>query len=248
MKSLKPFLSIFIFCFALSVGKTLLAQTTPPWGPVNPPWYYGYTDGNKDYTTYPNHIVELGDIYCSDGTIVPQSEWPVGGKTAVGVVFFVDPTGVHGWAVHKNEIGAAAMQPQVDLALNDFSAHRNITTPFKGAMYDTASYTNILHMKTYNTSTYTGYNLTNSFKLPTAQQWNVLYGAIPEVNASLAKIGGTLFGSGVIPWYYWTSTENGANAWYAGTYSDGTTVSTMNITTKTNAGIRTRGVIEFNIP
>ena len=42
----------------------------------------------------------VGDILCTDGTIVKASNWPCG-KTAKGVVFYVDPSGRHGWAVSK---------------------------------------------------------------------------------------------------------------------------------------------------
>lgn len=46
-----------------------------------------------------------GDILCTDSTIVKPEDWPVAGKTAKAVVFFVDSTGEHGWAVHLQEQG-----------------------------------------------------------------------------------------------------------------------------------------------
>ena len=54
--------------------------------------------------------VSVGDILCSDGTTIPCSEWPINngkiyGQTAKGVVFYVDDSGYHGWAVHLRNQG-----------------------------------------------------------------------------------------------------------------------------------------------
>lgn len=48
----------------------------------------------------------IGDILCTDGTFVHPDEWSsVQGKTAKGVVFYVDATGSHGWALDLNDLG-----------------------------------------------------------------------------------------------------------------------------------------------
>ena len=41
-----------------------------------------------------------GDILCTDNTIEKPENFSASGKTAKGVVFYVDTTGQHGWAVH----------------------------------------------------------------------------------------------------------------------------------------------------
>ena len=53
----------------------------------------------------PQQVVP-GDILCTDNTIVKPAEWPVPGKTAKAVVYFVDSTGQHGWAVHLHDQGS----------------------------------------------------------------------------------------------------------------------------------------------
>ena len=53
----------------------------------------------------PQQVVP-GDILCTDNTIVKPAEWPVPGKTAKAVVYFVDSTGQHGWAVHLQDQGS----------------------------------------------------------------------------------------------------------------------------------------------
>ena len=51
----------------------------------------------------PPPAVAIGDILCTDGSTVKPSEYASSGKTAMGVVFYVDNTGEHGWAVHLQD-------------------------------------------------------------------------------------------------------------------------------------------------
>lgn len=48
-------------------------------------------------------IVAIGDILCTNGNIVKPAAFDSNVDTAKGIVFFVDATGVHGWAVALNE-------------------------------------------------------------------------------------------------------------------------------------------------
>lgn len=45
--------------------------------------------------------VSVGDVYCTDGSIVSPTEYATGVKEAEGVVFWVDESGKHGWIAHK---------------------------------------------------------------------------------------------------------------------------------------------------
>ena len=51
----------------------------------------------------PGDFISVGDIYCSDGSIIRPAEYAASGKTAEGVVFWVDESGKHGWIVNKEE-------------------------------------------------------------------------------------------------------------------------------------------------
>ena len=44
--------------------------------------------------------VNIGDILCTDGSTVRPDEYALSGKTAQGIVFYVDNTGQQGWAVN----------------------------------------------------------------------------------------------------------------------------------------------------
>ena len=46
--------------------------------------------------------VSIGDILCTDGSIVSRAAYPTSGKAAQGIVFYVDATDSHGWAVSLN--------------------------------------------------------------------------------------------------------------------------------------------------
>ena len=46
--------------------------------------------------------VSIGDILCTDGTTVKPAAFPSSGKTAEGIVFYVDQNGQEGWAVNLN--------------------------------------------------------------------------------------------------------------------------------------------------
>lgn len=47
--------------------------------------------------------IEIGDILCTDGTIVRPEDYRRSGKTVEGIIFWIDDTGVHGWAVEPGE-------------------------------------------------------------------------------------------------------------------------------------------------
>ena len=47
--------------------------------------------------------VNIGDILCTDESIVSRQDYPNSGKTALGIVFYVDNSGQNGWAVNLQE-------------------------------------------------------------------------------------------------------------------------------------------------
>ena len=47
-----------------------------------------------------SQTVHIGDILCTDGSTVSLDEYAASGRTAEGIVFYVDKSGEHGWAVN----------------------------------------------------------------------------------------------------------------------------------------------------
>lgn len=54
--------------------------------------------GNANYFLSNSPRVSVGDILCTDSTTVKPANYLASGKTAKGIVFYVDETGKHGWA------------------------------------------------------------------------------------------------------------------------------------------------------
>lgn len=158
--------------------------------------------------------VAIGDIVCTDGSIVKPADWPCG-RTAKGIVFYVDDTGQHGWMVHlQNQTTASGIEWSTDYedipSLTNYTTVRTVITDFDG-------YGNTQIIRNYgNASEYPAawaVDFDHGWYLPAMGQLNILYGNLVEVNAGLAAVGGTLFEMNA-DWVYWSSTEYSSNyAW-----------------------------------
>lgn len=159
--------------------------------------------------------VAIGDILCTDNSIVKPSDWPVPGKTALGIVFYVDNTGEHGWAVHLHDQGTSVQWTptgqQVDIAtLPNYANARD-------AIMDLDGYTNTQRIRAAGNATRYpaayAVDFVNGWYLPSAGQLRLLYAEMVTLNVSLQRVGGTQFPMDV-GCLYWSSTEYGQNfAW-----------------------------------
>lgn len=149
--------------------------------------------------------VNIGDILCTDGSIVSPDGYLSSGRTAKGVVFYVDESNQHGWAVHLDYQGGVRWSFTYDdiPALPNYQKMREAINDFDG-------YENTRKIRQAgDASTYPAawaVDFDEGWYLPAAGQIRYLYGYIPEVNRSLDLIGGTLF---VLSsdWWLWASTE-----------------------------------------
>lgn len=146
-------------------------------------------------------VAHVGDILCEGNLIYPPSTYPASGATAIGVVFYVDQTGQHGWAVALQDAGSYAWGCHgSDMPLPNYGNKRQ-------AIYDLDGYENTRIVRENCTSSAAFYavDFENGWYVPALGQLNYLYGNLVEVNASLLVAGGTPFGNG--SWTYWSSTE-----------------------------------------
>lgn len=187
----------------------------------------------------------IGDILCQDGSLVKLEDWPVEGKTAKGVVFYVDQSGQHGWAVSVTESQKEWIKNGIlDVdnltnyanwipAIGDFNglentqlihetatANPNITFP--ALVY-------VMGMESIG-----GY----SWYLPAVGQLNVLFGSILAVNQSLGLVGTTISYSTTAK--IWSSTESSTDKAMIIKCDNGTVDSNLK-----SASINVRGVIDF---
>lgn len=162
--------------------------------------------------------IAVGDILCTDGSIVKSSDWPVAGKTSQGIVFYVDGTGEHGWAVHlqNQATGVQWGGYGTDIpTLTNYPQARN-------AIMDLNGYANTQRIRMAgNASTYpAAYSVgfASGWYLPSVGQLKVLYAEMPAVNASLMAIGRDPVPLNYGVWMFWSSTEYGQTAAYAVDY------------------------------
>ena len=154
-------------------------------------------------------MVAVGDILCTDGTYVKPSAFAASGKTALGVVFYVDNTGEHGWAVHLNDQeSSAAWTPSgqyVDIPTLDNYADA------RAAMMDLDGYTNTqkIFAETDLSTCPAAHavDFENGWYMPSAGQMRLLFSEIIKVNDALQIVSGTPFPMDD-SFYYWTSTES----------------------------------------
>ena len=170
----------------------------------------------------------VGDILCTDGTIVKPGQFASSGKTAKGIVFYVDNSDLHGWAVSLNYLNngnslvwSFVTNVQMGSAYN----------AWPNAIYDLNGKTNTQNIQTngamasYPAAWAT--DLSQGWYLPSAGQLNVLFGELAVVNASLGVVGGTSITdtasatSVVGNIYIWSSTEKSASSAYALEVQDG---------------------------
>lgn len=133
----------------------------------------------------------VGDILCTDGSYVKPNNWPCG-KTAKAVVFYIDSTGEHGWAV-----SLVSQHPVKWSTENvDIPTLQNITH-WRDAICEFDGYTNTQKIRNFgDSSKYPAawaVDFENGFYLPATGQLNILYGVMHVVNASIVIVGGTPF-------------------------------------------------------
>ena len=162
-----------------------------------------------------NAQVHVGDILCEGNAIVSPANYPSSGATAIGVVFYVDNTGQHGWAVALQDAGEYSWgNDRNDTPLPNYPEKRQ-------AVYDLDGYENTRILREDNTAHPAIYavDFANGWYVPAIGQLNILYGNIMEVNDALTVAGGVAFTLG--GWKYWSSTElSGHKAWCLNSVGD----------------------------
>ena len=134
------------------------------------------------------------------------SAWPVAGKTAMGVVFYVDNSGEHGWAVHLQDqstyIRWGGGGTDIPTLTNYYSG--------RSAISDLNGYANTQKIRNAgNSATYPAAwatDFANGWYLPAIGQLSLLFAELVTLNSSLDVVGGTKFPTNYYFWY-WSSTE-----------------------------------------
>ncbi len=147
-----------------------------------------------------SQVAHVGDILCEGNAIVSPANYPSSGATAIGVVFYVDNTGQHGWAVALQDAGNYAWGCTSDMPLPNYTNQRQ-------AIYDLDGYenTHIVRENCTDSPAFYAVDFENGWYVPAIGQLNFLYANLVEVNTSLRVAGGSVFSAS--EWRYWSSTE-----------------------------------------
>ena len=152
--------------------------------------------------------VHVGDILYEDNSV------GVSGGKAVGVVFYVDGTKQHGWAVALNDEGNLSWGP------NWVSTPVPDRTSLEGALADVNGYANtekILSLENPASIYYPAFealDFANGWYLPALGQLKKLYSNLDKVNAGLSAVGGTVISTDEGN-EFWSSTEySSSSSWF----------------------------------
>ena len=192
--------------------------------------------------------VHIGDILCTDGSTVTPNDFNSSGKTAMGVVFFVDDSGEHGWAVHLdvqsydiNWVSPTYYDYGYDI-LNVPNCEYSID-----AMNDLDGYGNTFEIQQAHGSDWYpaawAVDFDNGWYLPAAGQLRWLMAYSYEVNETLQQIGATEFAYGTPSWF-WSSTERGTHHAYV-VSRNGSTANYMKYNYQNTSTIGVRAIRDF---
>lgn len=155
-------------------------------------------------------VVNIGDILCTDGSTVSPEDYPTSGRTAWGVVFFVDDNDLHGWAVALQNQSSSIQWSSSTYYGYDITNLVNFENA-RVAMYNLDGSQNTSIIRDTDNSTHFpaawAVDYDNGWFLPSAAQLRYMYSYYPEINASLQVVGGSQFpleGN----YYWWSSTEH----------------------------------------
>lgn len=192
----------------------------------------------------------IGDILCTDGTFVRPDDWTSdNGKTAKGIIFYVDQTGSHGWALGFEEWTNVKWNKTATLVpgLTNRSTARE-------AIQDLDGLGNTLAIRDGSNATQFPaafkMDITQGWYLPAMGQLRYLYSHIYTINSSLEKLGKTQIRDNV-KWFYWTSTQKSAQEkWELGfkgnvRLNDGTLSSSTDGGSSAQTNIKVRAVCSF---
>lgn len=197
-------------------------------------------DGHRDF---PDTAMKPCHILCTDGNVVPATDFEQSGKQPIAVVFHVNYDETiegNGYAVYLWDLAPAAFADSIGVNQGtsaDITALDGNENTF--ALYDTRETASPMAEAVFDLWRYG-----QSAYVPSVAQMRMLYNAKSQINSVIRMCGGDELPDAADDCWYWTSTEvkgqETAKAWL---YSMGS--STMQETPKTQAH-KVRAIITLN--
>lgn len=194
--------------------------------------------------------VRIGDILCTDGSTVNPEQFAASGKTAMGIVFYVDNNGQQGWAVNlRNDADDTDwVSPEHYQDGYDIPELPNLTYS-RDDLFDLDGYQNTAIIRaTHGADWYPAawsVDFDHGWYLPSAGQLRWLIAYVNEINASIAVANGAPLAHAHPNWY-WSSTEQ--DAMHAIVVSEGgSTANYMKWNYYNTSTIGVRSIRDFSI-
>ena len=192
---------------------------------------FSYSQGN----------VHVGEILCTDNSFVSPDDFASSGKTALGIVFFVDNTQQHGWVLALNDASSEITWGDTESLCYLDIYNVNTTVLFRDTI-GAERCDSIIRtaqrigwpLATYSSVVASAVQTGEGWYLPSIGQLMILYANLPEINAAIDAIGS---GSKMTGQKYWSCTEENAgiiSAWMM-RYNGGPLVAPKNNTANVRA-------------
>ena len=162
--------------------------------------------------SFAQNTVHIGEILCTDNTIVSRDDFATSGKTALGIVFFVDNTQQHGWALALDDASSETMAWGDDESFCYRTMYNNNTMQLYRDTIGAARCDSIVRkaqridwpLSTLSSAVAAAMQCGEGWYLPSIGQLMILYANLPEINAAVDAIGS---GSKMNGQQYWSCTE-----------------------------------------
>ena len=152
-----------------------------------------------------NAQVNVGDILCEGNKVVNPQDYDSKTGDAIGVVFYVDASKHHGWAVGLNDIAKDQWGPNwIDTPLRNSKNKLQVVNDLDGY-----SNTKVIYEGGYDVAfpAFQALDFQSGWYLPAIGQLKRLYANLDKVDESLSAVGGSPL-SDTEDWEYWSSTES----------------------------------------
>ena len=187
------------------------------------------SEGVRD--TLLRRVARPGDVLCADGSILPVDSFLISGKSAKGIVFYVDETGFHGRAVALTEVQRMVVyanppfvlrQPIIKdtVAIRDWDGESNtLILRALDAAYNDVSFssdaTAVSYCYYFNHNTLAADGEWHGWYLPSYGELSLMQSNVWEIRQTLNKLcqqnsAFKPFGN----YYYWSSTARDANRFW----------------------------------
>lgn len=159
-----------------------------------------------EHRDFPDISTKVCDILCTDGKIVTQSQFDMGGKEAIAVVYYInhsDDVAGQGFAVYLWEAEPAAFADSLcvkqgtSASLSAFDGNINTHALYTCKDMGSPMSNKVFDMWRYGQSAY----------VPSVAQMHLLFSVRNQINAVIDRLGGEPIPDNPEECWYWTSTE-----------------------------------------